>query len=630
MAKLINLTCFKCLQVGGIKMKIAIIDSGINANVIQFKKINQYRIYNNKIVNEECRDYIGHGTAVASIITKEYECEIVSICPGISDKGIPDKIISINDLVIAIEVAIKEKVDIINISMGTTIFSERIKLDEVCIKAIERGILIFCAESTKGYPSLPWACKGVIRVRSEKGSNKDIAMLNYDDKIRTCAVYGEFYRILTKEGKKYFASGHSYASPYLIGSILKKGWKRKEKVSKYLTFNVDEEQIFDKMIQEKIELIHEEKEKFLVNNQYGKMLLLPFIKEMHSLIRFNNKLEDIKVAAVVDSPKKGLINKDAGEVIGIEKSNIKIYSQISEVNEKIDTLVIGYLDQLQKFDTYFTIDNILIENLKFKKWNVFSFIPIDQKWVKIYKKEGIKIHCPCIIDEAFFNKVSSLVKYKVPISKPVIGVFGTSSSQGKFTLQLLLKSYLLKKGVKSFFLSTEHQAELLGADFSYADGYANDTTIHLNSEKRIDCIQRIMQYADNCSNNDIILVGGQSRLIPYNIEEQTFMRSAVFLEGVKPDLAIVVINPLIDLEDYIYDTIYALSSIYKCKTISLAYSDCTPQINESGTLKKKHLTDKEKIEISDYYRKKFNIFCGCITDSNYLEKLVEHLLNLLN
>lgn len=84
MAKLINLTCFKCLQVGGIKMKIAIIDSGINANVIQFKKINQYRIYNNKIVNEECRDYIGHGTAVASIITKEYECEIVSICPGIS------------------------------------------------------------------------------------------------------------------------------------------------------------------------------------------------------------------------------------------------------------------------------------------------------------------------------------------------------------------------------------------------------------------------------------------------------------------------------------------------------------------------------------------------------------------
>ena len=155
-------------------MKIAIIDSGINGKVLNVKTIKQYRVYEQKVYEEECRVYVGHGTAVASVICKNVLCDIVSICPGINESGVGDRVIDNRDLTCAIELAIQEEVDVINISMGTTHYFEREKIDKVCEKAHEKGIAIFCAESTEHYPSLPWACKGVIRVTGKNGHTRGI------------------------------------------------------------------------------------------------------------------------------------------------------------------------------------------------------------------------------------------------------------------------------------------------------------------------------------------------------------------------------------------------------------------------------------------------------------------------
>ena len=78
------------------------------------------------------------------------------------------------------------------------------------------------------------------------------------------------------------------------------------------------------------------------------------------------------------------------------------------------------------------------------KVNVYSFDSLDY-CAHLFMKENspIRVFWPsvrkCNVPQNTFGKL-----YK--ISKPVLGVFGTSSCQGKFTLQILLKELLEKSG----------------------------------------------------------------------------------------------------------------------------------------------------------------------------------------
>ncbi|MDD5901680.1 MAG: DUF1611 domain-containing protein [Lachnospiraceae bacterium] len=608
-------------------MKIAIIDSGINGKVLNVKTIKQYRVYEQKVYEEECRDYVGHGTAVASVICKNVLCDIVSICPGINESGVGDRVIDNRDLTCAIELAIQEEVDVINISMGTTHYFEREKIDKVCEKAHEKGIAIFCAESTEHYPSLPWACKGVIRVTGKNGHTRGIKMEVADAGYMSVVVDGEFYRIIREDGTKYFAIGSSYASAYVINVLLNKQEKVCLSNVKDLLFtDTDEKKEFEKMISESVSFLGDCENNIFEKRKYGKLLLVPFIKEMHSIVRFLN--ED--VVAVVDSPKKGLLHRNVNNIMEIDGKSIEVKAKLCDVEEEIDTMVIGYTDQIEKYDAYFNLENLLQENLKYKKWNIYSFVPVDQKWIDKYRENGLYIDSPILIDERAEQQICELLRCDTPVRKPVVGVFGTSSAQGKLTLQMLMRKHMREKGVSPFFLSTEHQGKLLGADFTYADGYMNDATIQVPMEERVGILKKIMSYADNCTDTEVVLVGGQSRLIPYHAETQTFLRSAVFLEGVKPDLAVLVVNPILDPPQYIQDSISTLAALYKCETVALAYSDHTPKVDENGKFKKEKLNQEEEQEINKKLEERFGLMSGCITDDVFCSSVVDKVITILS
>lgn len=53
-------------------------------------------------------------------------------------------------------------------------------------------------------------------------------------------------------------------------------------------------------------------------------------------------------------------------------------------------------------------------------------------------------------------KLREVVPYWIIPEKPVIGVFGTSSKQGKFTLQLAMKSEFNRRGIGVDSIGTEH------------------------------------------------------------------------------------------------------------------------------------------------------------------------------
>ena len=606
-------------------MKVAIIDSGINDRIFPGTQIEQYVIYNGVVSQEQAKDYVGHGSAVASIIINSCPTtEIVSICPGIGISGNPDPIIDPQDLSKAIDIAIEKNADIISISMGTTMFGKRYMIDEACKRAAAAGIIVFTAESPDGIPTLPWGCKNVIRVRAVEGRDYHVSI----DRVgayTTLSVHGNLYRIRTKDNQKYFGTGSSYAVPYLISQMINHKCRISyDDVLAIITSLDDKYEMLTKMLEEEVHLIDETLD--IVNPRYtfGNIVLIPFNKEMHSIIRYNGCF-DYKVVGVVDSVKKGVVNKDAGELIGVTKNDIRIYKSLRDIPEKVNTLIVGHLDEIGKYDINFTLDRILQDNLETTKCNVFSFIPIDDKWETIYNDRGLKIDTPPVIDQVSYDKVMNAVKYHSPISKPVIGVFGTSSAQGKFTLQIGLKKELEKKQCKCFFFSTENHAQLMKAGFVYADGYGNNHVIKLGTESKIDYLRRIMVYIDNMSDCDMILVGGQSRLIPYDINEQTFIRNAVFLEATLPDLSILVINPLLDDPEYILDSINSLKGIYKCRTIALAFSDYTPQVDDNGHLNYIKLTSQDIEKISQRLYEAYGILCGCIVNDQFLSALATRI-----
>lgn len=597
-------------------MKVAIIDSGINPLVFPDIDCKQYRVYNGEIFQEEPKDYLGHGTAVASVALKGIsDIELISICPGINESGIPDRIISIEDLVKSLEKAIIEGSSIINISMGSTEFSKREQIDLICKKAKDNGVLIVASEATNGYPSLPWSCNGVLRVRCTNQIPENIIIGKNQIGVDSIIVQHGAFRIITKENKKFFATGNSYASPYVVNMILKaKCSINEEMICSALGISKRKKNRIIKMLNQNIPIftknISSIKEKTTKNKE--RIILLPFNKEMHSILRFN-RLFNYEVICVVDPIKKGPIKKYTPE-LDDTVDDIPIYNCLGANRNKADTLIIGHVDRLKRFGDRFNLYSILEENLNNTKMNVFSFIPVQNEWVEKYSQSGLTITFPPIIDKKMFNSINLIVRNNYPIAKPVVGVFGTSSAQGKLTLQVLLKLGLEALNYKCFFLSTENHAQLFDADYVVADGYGNNSTMKLDADSKSQFLKKLMVYIDNTSKADLILTGGQSRLIPFDISTHTFLRSASFLEGVCPDLAIVVINPLIDPKEYIEDTIIALKAVYKCRTVALAFSDYSVNHDEKGRLFYEKLSEKTRNEISQRTEELFNIPCGCIND----------------
>lgn len=61
--------------------------------------------------------------------------------------------------------------------------------------------------------------------------------------------------------------------------------------------------------------------------------------------------------------------------------------------------------------------------------------------------------------------------------KPVLGVFGTSSRQGKFTLQLILRKHFTELGYVIGQIGTEPTAALFEMDADFHFGYNTNTDI---------------------------------------------------------------------------------------------------------------------------------------------------------
>ncbi|MDO8623155.1 MAG: S8 family serine peptidase [archaeon] len=201
-------------------VKVAILDSGIDSRHEIFKDVN---IKNFQIADGDIFDGNSHGTHVASIL--------ISLSPGVEiynikildDNGNTD----VNTIIKGIQLAISEKVDIINLSVGelrSDCPSEH-PLCIICKKAIDEGIMVVCASGNSGREKLhiPASCPQTIAVGSTNYRGKvnkfsgrgDVCGYKYPD----CVSYGDDILGAFPNNQMGILGGTSQATPQ-VSSML--------------------------------------------------------------------------------------------------------------------------------------------------------------------------------------------------------------------------------------------------------------------------------------------------------------------------------------------------------------------------------------------------------------------------
>lgn len=153
----------------GSKIKIAIIDSGINRKLAQVVKCENELIVDESnscrldFTKQQATDY-SHGT-ICSLIIEKYcpECVFDSI-RILDDKGKG----YIERIVPALEWCIQNDIKIANLSLGTTHFRDNEKLNKVINKYVNKGLIIVAAISNTGYFTSPASFTNVIGVASKE------------------------------------------------------------------------------------------------------------------------------------------------------------------------------------------------------------------------------------------------------------------------------------------------------------------------------------------------------------------------------------------------------------------------------------------------------------------------------
>lgn len=530
-------------------MKVVIVDSGVNKTHPIFKNINtnicsmQYQ--DGYIINaDKDNDSFGHGTAISGIISRNNsDVEITVI--GIPDleNGLDENIL-IGVLNYIYE---KEKPDIINLSLGVEICEYYEELYDICKKLTENGTVIISAFSNSGSISYSAAFDNVIGVTTGSSANRIGDFEYIDDTIVNIAAKGGIQRVAWAKPEYIMIGGNSFACAHVTAQAIK--FIRDEKAGSMVEVLQKFKEIAVKQYIIKPFAVHSSL--FSIT----KAAIFPFNKEMHSLIRYNSLL-NFQICEVYDTKYSATVGSTTSHIMkdsSVQNIQIKNIEDIEWNN--FDTLILGHTDELTSLLNRHELKNSIINEALKRNKKIYSFDDLGQY-------DNSNIYFPSV-QYAPPSRFGMLYR----ISKPVLGVFGTSSRQGKFTLQLKLRQMLLEAGYNIGQIGTEPSALLYGMDYVFPMGY--NSSVYIKEYETV----RYLNYVLNelCMNKkDIILVGSQSGTVTYDTGsiKQYNIPQYSFLIGTQPDAVILCVNPF-DEAEYIERTINFIQSCVNCKVISL-------------------------------------------------------------
>ncbi len=622
------------------KMRIGVIDSGIDISHQRMKqcKISGVSISKNGdfYYDNNFFDNLGHGTGIASIIHKMApDAELVAI------RVFHTILVCTEDIIIeAINWCCINNIDIINMSLGIFTKNPKKELYEVCKTAINKGIIIVAAGGDNPgsecypafFPEVFGVCSGNIKDRYQFGKliNEPIEFI----------ARGNMQRIASINGNFTFADGSSYACAYFSGIVANQIKLETEKLSvielknkllqlatpdvKLLKPNNQEKEL-PLIIQKDLDSIGRK----LLNNSskyawIGKLALFPASeKEIKAIINFREICE-FSITKFLDYPK----------TINIIDPGIEVQDWMlsdSELKE-FDTLVVGYFYE-NPFQGNVNFGFELIKKAISANKNLYFF---DATLKDIIQRQYIStdytgyIYCP-VVDWEMYEEIKSF-RYQ-PMQTPVLSLIGTSSKQGKFTVQLKLKEILVKEGYNIAHISTEPQGELLGAVFSFPMGY--NPTVQFPQGKWPPFLRSLNKAIEYHIRPDLILSGIQSWTIPTIITEESenTFRSLYYLIGLNPDAVICSINPN-DPIKRIRQNVAALRLVSKAKVLLYAISpiETNYAINKGNILvsKQRTLSRKDLDERIIYYENHLNASVINILDTVNQSFILNSIINFFS
>lgn len=528
-------------------------------------------------------DEIGHGTVIYSIISKYVDSSKIFIVKLLNHQDDFD-----DSLLVAGLEYIKQNVKckIINISLGVKVSVDIQKLYKICRELSGMGSIIVSAFDNEGCYSYPAAFDCVIGV----DSRKDYRFASEFDFVENSPVNiianGSLQRVKMQAGNMALVDGTSIACAHITSILacnIKDSFSFKDALA-YLKSN--SRYVYLAGVSE-----NESSNKFF---KISNAAVFPFVKEMHAFVRFNDMLP-FHIKGYYDVRSSGKVGRKLNTYYK-EADSEECIMDIGKINwTDIDTIILGHLDELNIVSGR-DYKRELIKEAISAGVNVYSFDPLEA-YNDLLLNSKIKYFYPKVrlydVPQNSFGKL-----YK--ISKPVVGIFGTSSQQGKFSLQLTLKRELEICGYDVGTIGTEPHSLLFNFDTVFPMGYnstvelkGNEVVLYLNNE-----INKLCQIG-----KEIILVSTQAQIIPFycnNILEFPVIQYQ-FALGTMPDAIILCVN-YHDEIPYIRNSIYALMGLTDAQIIALVVYPITYSSMTGGEIKQKITYDEFKEKACELHK----------------------------
>lgn len=543
------------------KIKIAIIDSGFTPhNKIHSLPKEMITLTLSEdgelIVHDGAPDILGHGTAVYSIISSKLN-EIADICmiKVFSDSMYVDEMLLISAMQFCIE---NISPDIIHMSNGITCCANLEMLKKICYNAEQQGIYIIAAFDNFGAVTYPAALENVIGVDV---SNDIKTGYIYSERKDVNIIVPNISRRVPWLNNSYVTcNGTSFNACFItimIAYRLFNACSKKSELMKYLRENASR-------------IIKTQSIKNIVQNiNIKRAIILPYNKEMQTIARYMNMLNFL-VVGIYDIKYNGMVGKSISEMEtdqSSSKSKNLVIKSLDSINwnEDFDTVIIGHLSDIEKVTHRNYIHDIVGRCLQHSK-SIYSFfdLKISLKQKALFNMKGLSVYVPSVSKE----NVPDLYNGKIrKIGTPILGVFGTSSKQGKFSLQLELRHFFQSKGYIVGQLGTEPSSMLFEFDEVFPMGF--ESTVETVGEDNIAIINEMMGRIED-KNPDLIIVGSQSQVIPqYRGNLSLYvLRQHEFILATEPDAILLCVN-IFDEDQYIENTIKYIEALIDSEVIGL-------------------------------------------------------------
>ena len=595
--------------------KIVIIDSGVNRNhpkleEAQIEGIHLWKDEEGNIqVDDDVTDGYGHGTAVANIINKNSNHnEIIAVKIFDGDYQTDEELLTASLQYIYNNIPC----DVINLSLGVTEYDSLTELRRICEKLYRRGTILVSAFDNFGMVSFPAAFEHVIgvdtSVKAKKNKEYEIVKNSYVNVLGK----GGVQRVAWSDPEFIITKGNSFVAPYItcVAADAVNAGIGAEDIWNYLEEHAIGTVDYCKAYEEY------KPEKFMPQ----KAMVFPFNKEMHSIVRFADRLSF--TFEVCDMRESGLVGSNTS--MKVPGSDYVIANVMNlDWNRDFDTFILGHNEELSILTKKDITGYILEKCVEYHK-NVFAFDDLSKypEWIERLQQAGCKVYYPQVdLGDVPRNSFDKL--YFIP--KPVLMVCGTSSAQGKFTLQSKLRDCFERKNLKVAQIGTEPSSILYGYDEVCPIGYG--ANVRISDYRFISAVNK-MFFEVAQKDCDIIISGTQSGTIAYNYDtlRNIPLYSMEYMMGAKPDGVVLCVNPF-DEVSYLKRTIGTIENLYDTKIIALSLFPLTYENNWAGNsgLKRK-ITEKEKKDFIRNAQKEFGVPVYAMDSEDQYEQLFECVL----